>query len=602
MTNKLERGIVPEIGDLSLLPEQFVGQPTYAISGGNVSIAHVPVANVHEASLFQTFVRSNVLGQTVVEVVLCLADMQGVFRTVELQNKGNGGFELASSTTLQAWNQSPRSVDRYAFRITLNGGNSSFIGVSGISYAVFPLLNCILPGHPAIGSMPEQRLPTLVDIFGTTLPDPLFYNNEQSIYRMFNVIKNKFTGESAHTHNGVNSVKISHSNLAGITQNDHHNKLHGLEDHAGQIIGELSQVSGVTISTAELNSLANRDDNSLHYHNEDRNRFNHVGTQPEGSIVFSENGHNHEGGTTGQQILHSNLLNITENDHHAKEHGIGQHQGIIGTVEQIDGLAPSVNAAKLLELCGGGITSLHQHEPTSPIIELPLAESQIQFSSLVGHLHDGVTSTKIDPQNLNGCPDVTAEKLNKLCNGSLTSSHYHRNLDPNVIYGFGVAPEFANATIDNTAIIDCQGKWTTGCEANLAGHEGGFQTFLEWTTDLATLQASRLRIAVNIPNMFGVWTPQYPIYVWFKAIYNNPEDVGLQLSIKDSIGLTVYSGNIDPILSNGAWTQFVVPALPSGSFEPQSWFLVTLEAQARGTGNNIKIGRIDFKYKVNENG
>jgi hypothetical protein len=146
MTNKLELGVVPEIGDLSVLPTHFSGQPTYAPSGGNVSIAHTPVANLAISYNFAIFIRANVVGQTIVEVSMLLADSSGTFRTIVMQNRGGGMFTTSAPTSLLTWNQPPRLVDRYAFRIILSGGSVNFIGTQGVFYSSLPSVNCILPG------------------------------------------------------------------------------------------------------------------------------------------------------------------------------------------------------------------------------------------------------------------------------------------------------------------------------------------------------------------------------------------------------------------------------------------------------------------------
>lgn len=54
--------------------------------------------------------------------------------------------------------------------------------------------------------------------------------------------------------------------------------LHGASAHSG-FIGTLSQISDVTISATNLNSLDDGANSTLHYHDSDRDRANQFGTQ-----------------------------------------------------------------------------------------------------------------------------------------------------------------------------------------------------------------------------------------------------------------------------------------------------------------------------------
>lgn len=596
--NQLERGVVPEIGDLSSIPVRFEGQPTYATSGGNVDIAHAPVTTVATSSSFSVFVKSNLTGQIITEVSLLLMDSNGIVRTIAMTNKGADCFEVPTATNLQIWDESQRTIERYAFSVILSGGSINFLGREGITMPTLLATNCILPGDGIIGKMPEARPLTLTDIIGNVQPDPIFFGKNVSIYGMLNTLKDYFGGEHSHAHNGADSNRISHNNLTGVSPNNHHNQIHGIEDHVGQTIGDITQIHGITVSSEQINQLASNNDVSFHFHQADRNRANHVGTQSESSILFVADGHDHAGSLRGKQIAHNNIVNITPDDHHSKIHGAEQHAGIIGTVEQLNGLSPTVTATKLVELCSGEVTSLHKHDVLQDIENIQLNENNITFNALAGHCHDGVVSKKIDPACLSGCPDVTAERLNQLCDGSVVTSHTHAQLNSGILREFGIAPEFANMVFDRANNENSQGAWESGCESSLSGQDGGFHNFLQWSTELATRQDGRIRVSVKLPHDFGEWIGSNPVTVWFKAVYENVQDVGLHISIKDTLGLSVYDSLVNPEASNGGWIHFVVPTFTSGIFEANGWFLLTLSAHVRGQGNSVKIGRIDFKYKT----
>ena len=118
---------------------------------------------------------------------------------------------------------------------------------------------------------------------------------------------------------------------------------HGSSSHTGAI-GTLSQISDVTMTVANLNTLDDGVDTTLHFHNTDRARANHTGTQLKATISdFS--------------------------------HGSSSHTGAIGTLSQISDV--TVTASNLNGfLPGAGATG---SRPVSP------ATGYMYFDTTLGY-------------------------------------------------------------------------------------------------------------------------------------------------------------------------------------------------------------------------
>lgn len=159
---------------------------------------------------------------------------------------------------------------------------------------------------------------------------------------------------------------------------------------------------------------------------------------------------------------------------------------------------------------------------------------------------------------------------------------------------FGMAPEFPNMVFDTSGLPAADGTWLGGFEL-----DGSVpHTFLEWATNVASPQSNRIRIMIKLPHDFAGWHESEPLKIWLKGV-GDSANVGLAATLTDVAGaVTNISAMPFVFTSMGTWNQHQLPAISSGSFMAGYWACLTLEATADGSGNTVKIGRIDLKYRT----
>ena len=154
---------------------------------------------------------------------------------------------------------------------------------------------------------------------------------------------------------------------------------------------------------------------------------------------------------------------------------------------------------------------------------------------------------------------------------------------------FGIAPEFANMVFDNTDIVDSNGTWLGGLDTS----EAMMQSFLEWSTNVASLQSYKIRVMVKLPSDFGGWQ-NVAMRFWCKGL-GVLSNIGLSVTVSDVNGLPTNILNLPVSFVANTWQAITVP-LSSGTFIANNWLCLTFEAKANGIGNAVRIGRVDFQY------
>jgi len=139
------------------------------------------------------------------------------------------------------------------------------------------------------GDLDYSQLDSLVDISGSGSP-------------------NMISG-AQHEHTGVDgSTKINHSNLLGLTENNHHNRQHALNslsDHTGDL--DYSQIDAIVDTSGGG-----------------------------GSSQISRADHQHTGSDGSSQVSHANLTGITASQHHTAftptDHDSHDHSPVASTI------------------------------------------------------------------------------------------------------------------------------------------------------------------------------------------------------------------------------------------------------------------------------
>jgi hypothetical protein len=198
---------------------------------------------------------------------------------------------------------------------------------------------------------------------------------------------------AGHDHSDVaNGGAVDHSDLSGVTSDQHHSQLHTVDSH-----------SDTSTTGSQLDTLVAGLNTTLHFHDSDRDRSNHSGTQSSstisdfdtevsnntdvsantthrgsssgvhgitGSVVgdadaqtlsnktltapiigdFSNAGHDHSDVANGDTINHGDLSSVTSDQHHPQLHTIDSHSDTSATGSQLDTLVAGLN------------TTLHFHD------------------------------------------------------------------------------------------------------------------------------------------------------------------------------------------------------------------------------------------------
>lgn len=117
-----------------------------------------------------------------------------------------------------------RTVDRYSFFVTLQGGATTYIGQSGVAYASYPLTSEILPGDTLIGTMSQVLSKSVVGLFGTSAPNATFFDNKVTVYDMLGVAKSKIELNASNLTALGNTVSANQGTMSthiGNTANPH---------------------------------------------------------------------------------------------------------------------------------------------------------------------------------------------------------------------------------------------------------------------------------------------------------------------------------------------------------------------------------------------
>ena len=488
----LERGLVPEMGDISSLPFTFETPPEFNVSGGNANMAH-HTPDGDALSLFSVWIES--LTFITIQVDLCLGDASGELEVIILNNLGDGYFSLPFERKLSSF--ASGNADRYSFKCHLDNATVEYYGALGLiaSPAIaFPTSGAIATDSSVIGVIPVPRQTQVVDLFGDMAPGP-YFSGLKYVYDMLSKVGNEFDNVSGHDHDGTDAKKVSHSSLNDIVEDSHHAKIHGAGEHSGNI-GSLSQISDIVITAANLDALDDGADTSLHFHDADRALANATGS---------------------------------------------------------------------------------------------LVESQVTFDNAAGHEHDGIDAKKVNPANLENCPNVSSIKLDNMCSGATISEtvHRHDKLTQKTVQ-FGMSPEYGNAVFDNDGLLYSFGTWLGGYETASA------YSFLSWTSMESTLQSHRVRIAVKLPSDFGAWATS--------PVRFSHKEEGSAADVEIAVSMTLPNGTVtslSPLISKsvGAWSEYTVSSI-GGAYAANEWFVVTIGVGAKNS-STVKLGRIDFSYLTN---
>jgi hypothetical protein len=159
---------------------------------------------------------------------------------------------------------------------------------------------------PSTKKIEVTGLPALFEVAGTPVGAAVTAANLDTLTDTSNA-------DALHSHSGT-SVSLAHSDLSGVTSDQHHPQLHSIASH-----------NDTTATGAELETLTDGSNaDALHTH--------------DGSALT---------------IDHADLSNVTSDQHHAQLHTIASHSDTSATGAELDTLTDGSNADSLHVHAGG---------------------------------------------------------------------------------------------------------------------------------------------------------------------------------------------------------------------------------------------------------